>query len=263
MKRLILILMVCLLILGCSQKDTNQGGERTVLRVGTDATYPPFETVNTLTGKPEGFDIDLISEICKVHGWKTEFIVTPFDGIIPGLNNKKYDVVISAMTITPKRAVAIDFSDPYYFAGQILAVPLDNESIKLVDDLKGKRVGVQLGTTGEIMAKKLEGLQIFSFDNIGAAFIDMDNGNLDAILNDFPTSQAYINKHATAKLVGEILSDEYYGIAVRKNDDDLLKKINSALKMIKTDERYLNLHLKWFNAEPVNRDFGNDSAGIE
>lgn len=253
MKNFLYIGIVFLLVISCSQKENIKNEKRTVLRIGTDATYPPFETVNTKTGKPEGFDIDLITEICKINGWKPEFIVTPFGGIIPGLQNKKYDIVLSSMTITPQRAVVIDFSDPYYLAGQIIAVPLEDSTILSVKDLKGKEIGVQLGTTGELMAKKMDGLQVFSFDNIGSAFIDMNNGNLDAVLNDFPTTQAYIKKHHTAKTVGEILSSEYYGMAVRKGDTALLNAVNSALAEMKKDGRYTQLHLKWFNALPLDQ----------
>ena len=243
---------MALLLAGCGSEETDLAAERTVLRIGTDATYPPFETVNAETGQPEGFDIDLVTTVCELNGWQPEFIVTPFDGIIPGLRSEKYDVVISAMTITPERAVVVDFSNPYYVAGQTIAVPLDDSLTQTVDDLVGKRVGVQLGTTGELMAKRMDGLQVFSFDNIGAAFIDMSNGNLDAVLNDFPTTQAYIGKHGTAKTVGEILSTEYYGMAVRKGDRELLDSINQALEKIKLGERYNQLHLKWFNAPPLN-----------
>ncbi len=233
MKNLIYICLALLIVTSCTQKEMAQDETRTVLRIGTDATYPPFEIVNTETGQPEGFDIDLITELCKVNGWKAEFMVTPFSGIIPGLQNKKYDLVLSAMTITPERAVVIDFSEPYYLAGQVIAVPLGNNSIFSIDDLIGKKVGVQLGTTGELMAKKMDGLEVFSFDNIGAAFIDMNNGNLDAVLNDFPTTQTYINIHKSAKTVGEILSSEYYGMAVRKGDSTLLNAVNNALAEIK------------------------------
>ncbi len=251
MKYILSIGLALLCLISCTQKENFQDGKRTVLRIGTDATYPPFEIVNTETGLPEGFDIDLITEICQVNGWKPEFIVTPFGGIIPGLQNKKYDLVLSAMTITPKRAVVIDFSDPYYLAGQVIAVPLENNTIFSINDLKGKKIGVQLGTTGELMAKKMEGVQVFSFDNIGAAFLDMNNQNLDAVLNDFPTTQAYIKRHQSAKTVGEILSSEYYGMAVRKGDTTLLKAINTALAQIKSDGRYRGFHLKWFFAEPL------------
>ncbi|MCM2272473.1 MAG: basic amino acid ABC transporter substrate-binding protein [candidate division Zixibacteria bacterium] len=246
---MILVAAVCG-VTGC----TGSGGSGLasgVLRVGTDATYPPFETVDTETGEPVGFDIDLITEIAKLNGWKPEFIITPFDGMIPGLQGEKYDVAISSITITPERSAVVDFSTPYYTAGQIVAVPLNDTSISGIADLAGKRVGVQLGTTGEMMAQKTEGLEVFSYDNIGAAFIDMSNGNLDAVLNDFPTTQAYIRSHASARTVGEILSKEQYGIALRKGSEELRAKINQALESLKASGRYREIHLKWFDTEPA------------
>jgi len=253
--------MCFLLLSACSGDRQETGAKRTVLRIGTDATYPPFETVDTETGQPTGFDIDLVTALCRMNGWKPQFIVTPFDGIIPGLRSKKYDVVISAMTITPERAAVVDFTDPYYLAGQTIAVPLEDTVILGIDDLVGKRVGVQLGTTGELMAKKMDGLHVFSFDNIGAAFIDMANGNLDAVLNDFPTSRAYITKHGTAKTVGEILSTEYYGMAVRKGDRELLDSLNRALAEFKETD-YDGLHVKWFGAPPA-KGLAPDSTFLE
>jgi polar amino acid transport system substrate-binding protein len=252
--RLIVLALLIVMVTGCGSSETDDGvspAKRTVLRIGTDATYPPFEMVATESGQPAGFDIDLITEICVVNGWRPEFIVTPFDGIIPGLTGDKYDVVISAMTITANRAAVVDFSDPYYLAGQTIAVPLNDTSIAGVDDLIGQRVGVQLGTTGELMAKEIDGLQVFSYDNIGAAFIDMDNGNLDAVLNDFPTTQAYINRQGKARTVGEILSTEHYGMAVKQGSAELLRQINSALATIRQSGRYDEIHIEWFGAPPV------------
>ncbi len=269
MKKIIILITLIALALfvgSCGNKETQKHTSKEledttgmVLRIGTDATYPPFESINPATGQPAGFDIDLITEICKINGWKPKFIATAFDGIIPGLINGKYDVVISAMTITPERAAVVDFSNPYYLAGQSIAVPLDDTTIHGVGDLMGKRVGVQLGTTGEMLAKKIEGIQVFSYDNIGAAFIDMANGNLDAVLNDFPTTKEYIKKMGKAKIVGEILSTEHYGIAVRKGDKQLLDAINSALEKIKENGIFTDLHMKWFEvAQP--EEFLSDST---
>jgi polar amino acid transport system substrate-binding protein len=244
------LVAVLVSILGCGGGEKEQrlwiAGE--VLRVGTDATYPPFEMVNTETGWPEGFDIDIMNAICRINGWQPEYIVTPFDGIISGLKSNKYDCIISAMTITPQREAIVSFTRPYYLAGQVVAVSVDDTLIKSVDDLKGRRVGVQLGTTGERMAKGLAGVGVFSFDNIGAAFIDMENGHIDAVLNDFPTTMEYIRRKGNAKVVGDLLSKEYYGIAVRMGNSELLKRIDSALAMIEESGEYDRIERKWFQS---------------
>ena len=234
-------------LLGCAREGELPGWKTTgMLMVGTDATYPPFEMVNTASGKPEGFDIDMMNAVCRINEWHPDYIVTPFDGIISGLKSRKYDCVISAMSITPQREAIVSFSRPYYLAGQIVAVPLNDTIIRSVDDLRGRKVGVQLGTTGERMAKSLAGVSVFSFDNIGAAFIDMENGQIDAILNDFPTTSEYIRRKGSAKVIGELLSKEYYGIAVRRNDNELLSLIDSALIVIEDSGEYERIRSKWF-----------------
>ncbi len=234
---------------GCGRKteSTLDRVERTkVLRVGTDATYPPFETINTATGRPEGFDIDLVTEVCARRGWRPEFIVTPFDGIVPGLTGEKYDLIISAFTITPERAGAVLFSDPYYDAGQSIAVPIGNTTIIALTDLTGKKVGVQLGTTGERLTKSLAGVEVISFENIGSAFIDMENGRLDAVVNDLPTSSKIISTRGRAKIVAKGLSDEKYGMAGRLADSTLIAAVNKALSELKQSGLIERLQNKWF-----------------
>ncbi len=249
MRRLLFFILslIVFIIFACDKNEQPGWKTEAILRVGTDATYPPFEMVNTETGQPEGFDIDIMKAICHINGWTPEFIVTPFDGIISGLKGDKYDCIISAMTITEQRQAIVDFSESYYLAGQVIAVRPDDTIIASVEDLRGKKVGVQLGTTGEKMAKSLSGLSVFSFDNIGAAFIDMENGQIDAILNDWPTTKEYIRLKGTAKTVGEILSKEYYGIAMKKGDAELAGKIDSAIFILKKSGEYDNISEKWFN----------------
>ena len=123
MTKFVVLLSVFILLTGCAgEKEVPAWKAESILKIGTDATYPPFELVSTETGEPEGFDIDIIASICEVYGWQPEFIITPFDGIIPGLKSRKYDCIISAMTITPQREAIVSFSQPYYLAGQIVAV---------------------------------------------------------------------------------------------------------------------------------------------
>lgn len=218
------------------------------LLVGTDATYPPFESKDK-TGKLVGFDIDLMDEICDKLGVKCEYVVVPFDGIVSGLNSEKYDAIISSFTITPEREQVIDFSKPYYHASQSISVRLDRQDINSLTDLKGKKIGVQLGTTGELLAKKVEGAEVVSFDNIGAAFIDLENGKLDAIINDKPTSQRIIAFRGNAKIVGTDLSSENYGIAVRKGEKRLLDAINNALTSLELSGILEDLNKKWFSVQ--------------
>jgi len=218
------------------------------LLVGTDATYPPFESKDD-TGKLVGYDIDLMDAICDKLGVKCEYVVVPFDGIVSGLNSEKYDAIISSFTITPEREMVIDFSKPYYQASQSISVKLDRQGINSLTDLKGKKIGVQLGTTGELLAKKVEGAEVVSFDNIGAAFIDLENGKLDAIINDKPTSQRIIAFRGNAKIAGTDLSSENYGIAVRKGEKRLLDAINNALTSLELSGKLDDLNKKWFSVE--------------
>lgn len=231
------------LLVGCT--PTPQKKVHKNIKIGTDATYPPFEYIDTKTSEIVGFDIDLIKEICTRMGYKAEFVVVPFDGIIAGLQSKKYDMIISAMTITEERSKEVSFSQPYYLSGQSIVVTADNTTINSEKDLSGKIIGVQLGTTGEMLAKKIPQAKIISYDNITAAFIDLDNRRLDAIVNDIPTNKIIVSQRKGLKIVSGLLTKEYYGIAVRKNDKELLDKINFTLMECKKDNYLTKLYKKW------------------
>ncbi|MGQ9628781.1 MAG: basic amino acid ABC transporter substrate-binding protein [bacterium] len=213
--------------------------------VGTDATYPPFE--NIVDGKFVGFDIDLAQAIAKEIGAEIEFVNVAWDGIIPGLLAKKYDMIQSAMTITEERAKQVTFSRPYYNAGQIVAVRVENTTIKDEKDLPGKRVGVQLGTTGEFAVKEIKGAIVKSYDTIDLAFIDLINGNVDAVVADDPTVAAFVKERGKGKLkiVGKPFTDEHYGIAMRKEDTALHKAVNAALEKLEKDGTIERLKEKW------------------
>ncbi|MCP4633111.1 MAG: basic amino acid ABC transporter substrate-binding protein [candidate division Zixibacteria bacterium] len=238
-----------LILAVCSKQEFKDSWEKVqtegILRVGTDATYPPFETQNPETGDLEGFDIELMTAICEEIGVTPEFIVIPFDGSISGLLKHKYEALISAMTITPQRAEKVAFSNPYYWASQSIAVRIDEKEIRSKENLPGKRIGVQLGTTGEMVAKRIPDAEVISFDNIGAAFIDLENGNVDAVINDLPTSTRVIKTKGGAKIIGKPLTSERYGIAVRPEDKRLLLKINNALAIIEVSGKLQEIKDKW------------------
>jgi len=228
------------------------GGGEEDISVASDIAYPPFEFERD--GEPVGFDIDLMDEIGKRAGFTPEYQNVTFDGIIGGLSNNQYDVVISAMTITPERQQRINFSDPYFNADQSLLVPSD-AGIGSVDELGDATVGVQIGTTGEIKANEfkdegtLEG-DVRTFDTIEDAFAALNNGQIDAIINDLPVSQDEVNSSdGELEIVQIIATGEQYGIAFPK-DSDLRQDVNEALTEIKEDGTYEEIYKKWIGRAP-------------
>jgi len=169
-----------------------------------------------------------------------------FDSVLAGVSQCQYDMAVSSITITDERKKTILFSDPYYLAGQIVTVRKDNDSITGKDDLAGKTIGGQIGTTGIIEANKIPGARVKTFDEVGFAFQDLMNGQLDAVIADYPVAMGYVVKNKDAlKTVGPIFTDEYYGIAICKKNAYLVPKVNAALKALK-DEGFLDkLDQKW------------------
>jgi ABC-type amino acid transport substrate-binding protein len=219
------------------------------LQVGTDASYPPFENVDPGTGEIAGFDVDLIRALAARLGAEVELTVVPFDAIIAGLRAGKYDVVISAMTITPERASQVAFTEPYAAAGQSISIRAADSTITRLEDLHGKRIGVQLATTGEMEAKKIPAATITSFDAIGNAFRDLENGNVDAVIADTPTARIFQREHGSIRLIGDPLTHEEYGIACRKEDLDLKNALDEGIAALRESGELRALEQKWGFAE--------------
>lgn len=248
----ILVLLALVLVLSaCAPPATPVAPEakptKIKIKVGMNAEYPPFEFVDE-SGNIVGFDVDLINALAERAGFDVELVNTKWDGIFAALAAGEFDVVCSAVTITEERSQIVDFTDPYFNAGQSIAVRADNDEIQSVEDLKGKRIGVQLGTTGDIEASKIEGAEVKRYEEITIAFQALANGDVDAVINDTPTSAAIIkaNPELNAKLVGEPFTDEWYGIAVNKNKPEIRDALNKALKEIKEDGTYDKIYKKWF-----------------
>ena len=250
MKKLILSVLVLTLLfaVGCAGDKTtwDKVEDEGKLTIGMSADYKPFEYTDE-NGEIVGFDVDVAKAIGDKLGVEVEFVDTAFSGLIPGLKSNKYDLIMSAMTITEKREKAVDFTDQYFNAGQVVAVMDDNNNIKSIEDLNGKKVGVQLGTTGDLEVSEMDNIgEVKRYDKIPQAFIDLKNGRINAVVNDLPVTAAYIMKHPEVKIVGEPFTTEHYGIAARPGDEELLKKINGALKEVKEDGTYDEVYNKWF-----------------
>lgn len=241
-----------LLAIGLSQFSTGLAQDQAEpWQVGTEPTFPPFEMKDNATGALQGFDVDLINAIGEAAGRPIELVSLPFDGLIPALQSKTLDAVISGMTITAERAKTIDFSRPYFKAGLAIAVRDGTDDIQGFDDLKGRAIAVQIGTTGAEQAAAIDGAKISTFDSASLALQELVNGQVDAVVNDLPVTLYAINEASLqgVKVVGELLTEEYYGIAVPK-DAAALATINTALDTIIQNGTYDDIYRKWFVADP-------------
>lgn len=247
------LLAVSALIAGCGGQSAN---DDKVLKVATTADFAPFEFQGEQDGQEQyqGFDMDLIRAIGKEMGMKVEIQNSSFDGLIPSLETNKVDAVISGMSINPEREAKVSFSDPYYTSGLTIIVNKDNNTIHGLKDLEGKRIAVQIGTTGATEAAKIKDAKLSVLDVSSNTFLELKAGNVDAVINDRPVNDYYIatTKDDTVKQVGPVLSSEQYGIAMKKGNTELVKKVNEALKKLHENGEYNKIYEKWFGKTPEN-----------
>ncbi len=235
MKRIIKTIPTFILLIGLLLTSCGQAGGG-VVRVATDATWPPFEYLDDESKELVGLDIELMKAIAERAGFQVEFINVSFDTLLTGMIQCQYDAAISAITITPDRAVDFAFSAPYFEAGQIVVVRADNTDISGPNDLGGKVVGVQMDTTGDVEAQKIEGAIIQRYDDIELAFQDLMNAQIDAVIADNPLALGIVGSHPDLlTTVGDTFTDENYGIAVCKTNSDLVERIDIALVELKAE----------------------------
>ena len=221
------------------------------LRIATEPTFPPFESVDTKTHEYVGFDMDLIREIGKRAGYDVTLVNMGFDGLIPALFTGTIDIAVSGITITEERKKRVDFCEPYYEAGQGLLVrTADVEKYKDLKSLEGKTVAVQIGTTGADVAKGIKGAHIKAFNTGAEAFQDLKLKGCDAVITDRPVIGYFMVKNARAAkgltLQKTRLDAEYFGFAVKKGNDTVKNAVDKALKDMRADGSYQTIYKKWF-----------------
>jgi polar amino acid transport system substrate-binding protein len=248
-KRLLIVVLLIVaaggLLFAGGTKETGK------IVIATDATWPPMEMVDE-NKQIVGFDIDLMNAAAKAGGFTVEFKNTAWDGIFAGLAAGKYDAVMSSVTITDERKKEMDFSIPYINAGQILVVRSDTEGVEVLTDLAGKTVGAQIGTTGAFEIDKVkEGSNITekTYDEVGLAIEDLANGRIDGVVCDTPVAAQYAlqNKDYKGKLkiVGKQFTEEYYGVAVKKGNTQVLDVINAGLQKVLDSGENKTIEAKW------------------
>lgn len=220
----------------------------------TDSTYPPMEYVDADGKTVIGFDMDLSAEIAKRLGVTFQPMSVAWDGLLPGLLDKKYDGVISSMNVTDERKLKVDFVT-YVSLDQVFVVRPDGTPVTKLDDLAGKVVAVQKGTTSEDMAKSVKGVKsITSLDAFDTTFIELRNKKADVIVIDEPVGLYFVKKDpATYKVSGKAAQAMPVGIAIRKEDKALYEAIQKAVDATKTDGTFKTLSEKWFGADLSNQ----------
>jgi His/Glu/Gln/Arg/opine family amino acid ABC transporter permease subunit len=248
--------VVMLLVLPSLQVSAQSALERVrrsgELKIGTDATYPPFEQAEG--GKLEGFDIDLGRAIARELGVKATFVEFRFDGIFPALQNGNFDLVMSAVTITPERSQSLLFTDPYLDAGQLIAVRRETSGLEKPEDLRGKSVGVQMNTTAQYDFEKRDGVRVVKYNTIDLALLDLANKRIDAVVCDAPVLHWMISRGGSfqeLKTVGRQFTDEKLGVALAQGSDDLRRAVNAALFSLRDKGEYNRIHQRWFGAAAI------------
>ena len=214
------------------------------LRVATDATFPPFEYSEN--GKRTGFDVELIEAIAKVLNRQVEWIDIDFKGLVPGLVANRFDVVASAIYVTDERRKVVDFTDSYYPGGLVIMTKVGDQKIKGPDDLKGKKVAVQVGTKSvNFLKESFPTVERVEVEKNQEMFQLVEIGRADAAVTGKPAAKVYAKARGTLQLVEPSLTVEEYAFALRKDEGDLIKQFNEALKQLKADGTYDKLVAKY------------------
>ena len=214
------------------------------LVIGIDDAYPPMEFRDE-NNELIGFDIDMAREIGRRLGVEVAWIPTEWNGVILALNSGKFDIICSAMSITEERAKQVDFSPPYIDMGQVV-VTTANSSIKTLDDLKGKIIGTQLGSTSAEAARTIPGVrEIVEYPKFTEVFLDLAIGRIDAGVVDLLVANYYSFSRPNAFKVACEVVPEPIGIAYRKQDDDLQNAIDAILLDLINEGFIDKLSEKW------------------
>lgn len=219
------------------------------IMVGLDDSYPPMEYRDD-KNQLVGFDIDFGNAIGKKLGVNIEWVPTAWDGIIPSLQSSKFDMILSSLSVTDERKKTIGFSEPYITGGPVIITLKGNESIKTGNDMVGKVIGCQLGSTGEESAKAITGIkELKKYDKITEALQDLTAKRTDAVVADDQVGRYYIGLDPNKFVVAGKMNDEPLGIGFRKDDTALISAVQKAIDELKADGTLSQISMKWFKSD--------------
>lgn len=247
--KLLAILSICIFFTGCGDESKSESEVKVEpLKVGASIAFPPFGFKDDSSRDYQGFDIDLIQAIGRELGRPVQLSSISFDGLVPTIQSKNIDLAISGITITDERKKSLLFSDPYFESGLQIVVHEDNSDINSLDDLKGKRIAVQIGTTSDSQAQQIEDAILTKLDTPAECFEELAKNQVDAVINDRPSNAFMLARGqiANVRMLPELLTYEEYGIAAMPDRAELIQQINDALKKVRDSGEYYRIYTKWF-----------------
>lgn len=271
MRKWLIVFMAVVLAVGlvaCGDDDDAGGGADTAasttaaadlgllepgrLQVASDIPYAPFEFTEPGSNEVVGFDVDLVKAIAAtphVGITDVEFIKQRFDTIILSVAQGRFDMAASSFSITPERAKQIDFSDGYFTATQSVMVKTGSD-ITGIDDLRGRRIGVQRGTTGADLAATIQGAEVLRYEIIDDAFNALAADRVDAVINDYAVSAYAAERRDDFEIVDRNPTVENYGLVFSKENTALRDAFNAGLAEIRANGTYDEIYRKWFGEDP-------------
>ncbi len=244
------LLLLIILLAPLPACGPDSGSVPKKIKVATDATLVPMSFMND-QNRIDGFDRALMEAIAKEAGLELEMVNVEWAGLLGGLTTGKYDAAISSITILEERQKKMGFSTPYLKSGLSIVVRKETGGVATMEDLQNKNmmVGAQRGTTAYFFLKDHPAIRNMGYESYGHAVLDLIKGELDAVLGESTGTLYYKNKDKPVfekiKMVGEILTNEYYGIAVRKDNPALLQAIDKSLKSLLANGTVERLHQQW------------------
>lgn len=215
-----------------------------VIVMGTNAEFEPFEYRDGL--EIVGFDVEIAQKVAEKLGKELKVEDMSFDSLTLSLNADRIDFIAAGMTATEERKTQVDFSDAYFNSKQMIIVKAEDTSVATAEDLVGKKVGVQLGTTGDLFVSDTEGIEVIQFQAGTQAVMDLKNGKIDAVVIDAEPAKKMVVGQSDLKVLDAPFIEEEYAIAVKKGNEDILKAVNETLADMKADGTYDEIYTKYF-----------------
>ena len=235
------------------QSETAENTEGGVLRMGTNATFPPYEYVDE-NNEVAGIDADIAAAIADKLGMELEITDMAFDSLIPALQSDTIDIVLAGMTVDPERAEQVNFTDSYATGVQVIIVP-EGSDIASPDDLEGKNIGVQTGTTGDLYCTDDYGQEfVKQFDNGPLAVAALVNGQVDCVVIDNEPAKNYVAANQGLKILDTAYANEEYAAAIAKDNTELFEQVNAAIQELKEDGTIDSIIEKYIPAEGDSED---------